>query len=93
MPIDLPQNILQYNGRSHPWWETPNPSFLLHVTHAVIVGDFSFCFFYLIWESPSSIWLMVTKKPRFTGRCQRFEGKGLVVARKDISTLNIPYLR
>jgi hypothetical protein len=46
-----------------------------------------------LWESPPSISLRVTRKPRFTGRRQRLEGKGLVVAREGISTPSTPYLR
>jgi hypothetical protein len=47
----------------------------------------------VLWELPPSIPLRVTRKPGFTGHCQRFEGKGLVVAREGISTPSTPYLR
>jgi hypothetical protein len=57
-------------------------------------GDLAiFRYVCLIWELPPSISLRVTRKPGFTGRCQRFKGKGLVVAKEGISTPSAPYLR
>jgi hypothetical protein len=66
---------------------------LSHVTR--VASLVIFCLFALIcsWESPPSIRFRVTRKPICTGLCQRFTGKGLVVAREGISTRSAPYLR
>jgi hypothetical protein len=63
-------------------------SSLSHVTHTMSAGDFLFVC--LIWESPPTISLRVTRKLEFIGRCQRFEGKGLVVVGEGISTPSAP---
>lgn len=52
-----------------------------------------FCCVVCSWELPPSIRFRFTRKLECTGLCQRFMGKRLVVARKDISTPSTSYLR
>ena len=79
--------ILEFRGQ----WEDHLPLIVSHVPSQCPLAIFILSF--VLWESSPSIPLRVTRKPECIGRCQRFEGKVLVVAREGFNTPSAPYLR